>query len=1153
MPNELISDLFNIQNRFLRSANLERDFADPKALKGYILTAQTRDYVERLVSGLRDKSGQRAWRITGDYGSGKSSFALLLAHLLGREPEKLPEHLRGTINFKALGISRPRLLPVLVTGSQEPLASALLKAVLRDVLATCGRGRPPAVIDRIQEQLNCSGVTGIPESVVVQLLTEASGHLVSTGKASGMLVLLDELGKFLEYGALHPDRQDVFLLQVLAETAARSGQTPLFIVGLLHQGFNAYSEHLSQSAQREWDKVAGRFDELLFSYPLEHTALLIADALNIRKALPKGAVSEARRDMATLLDIGWYGAPSAKLRLIDLASKLYPLHPSVLPVLVHLFSRYGQNERSLFSFLLSNEPFGLQEFARRSVSPHRFYRIHDLYDYARYSFGHRLSRQSFRSHWNHIDSMIASFGAESENELQVLKTVGLLNLLDNSNLLASEDLLSVTLAGDDPLVKRTVHKLKTRRVLYHRGLAGGYCLWPHTSVNLEKVYDDASRRLGETPQKVAAQIEPYLETRPLVARRHYIKTGNLRHFEVRFSTVEQLGSQLDFDEDTADGRIIVALCETEDERETALRFARSEAFMQPPGTQILCAVPSPLRALARLVQEVQRWEWVAANTQELNDDPFAAEEVSRQLSGARDALQQRIRAFIGLQHVSGGSELTWFRKTKQLEIRSGRDLLTYLSTVCDEIYPDAPLIANELVNRRTLSSAAAAARMRLIERIFTSSSEDYLGMDRTKKPPEMSIYVSILKNAAIHRETEQGWGLRVPDAPEDPCSVRPALLCIEQMFQTAGAKRVKVSDILNTLRRAPLGIRDGLGVLLVSIFAVIHQQHVAFYGNGTFMREMVGLDLMRMAKHPDIFEIQYCKMAGVRTQLFQRLLKVLELRSTEPHQADILDVVRPLCMFAAELPPFTQKTKKLSAPALAVRGALLAAREPAILLFRDLPSACGFAEFSSAQNSIGNDVDAFVAKLKEVLDELRMAYPQLQERIKAELINAFGLTGTTRDFRTVLGHRSEHLILDITEPRLRAFCNRLIDTQLGESEWLDSIGSLLCSLPPTRWSDTDTERYTQELAQMCARFLRVESIAFEKRGRRDIELAMRLSITQRDGSEVDQVIYLAEDERTKVLDIEAQVSELLRLTPRAALAGTAKALWNALLRENGNG
>jgi hypothetical protein len=87
-----------------------------------------------------------------------------------------------------------------------------------------------------------------------------------------LTVIIDELGKFLEFAALHPQRQDVFLLQQLAESASRSGDQPLFIVGLLHQGFNAYADYLNQSAQREWDKVAGRFDEIVFNQPVEQIA-----------------------------------------------------------------------------------------------------------------------------------------------------------------------------------------------------------------------------------------------------------------------------------------------------------------------------------------------------------------------------------------------------------------------------------------------------------------------------------------------------------------------------------------------------------------------------------------------------------------------------------------------------------------------------------------------------------------------------------------------------------------------------------------------------------------------------------------------------------------------------------------------------------------
>ena len=42
----------------------------------------------------------------------------------------------------------------------------------------------------------------------------------------------------------------------------------------------------------------------------------------------------------------------------------YPLHPITAAILGPLFRQIAQNERSLFAFLASNEPFGFQEFLR---------------------------------------------------------------------------------------------------------------------------------------------------------------------------------------------------------------------------------------------------------------------------------------------------------------------------------------------------------------------------------------------------------------------------------------------------------------------------------------------------------------------------------------------------------------------------------------------------------------------------------------------------------------------------------------------------------------------------------------------------------------------------------------------------------------------
>jgi len=123
-----IADAFSVRARYLRSAHIERDFNDPSALNGYVVTPEIQRCLNRMAQGLSDKSGQRAWRITGDYGSGKSSFALLLAHLFAGRDGDLPSQLRRSINFSQIKSNRPQLIPVLITGSREPLGIAIVRA-----------------------------------------------------------------------------------------------------------------------------------------------------------------------------------------------------------------------------------------------------------------------------------------------------------------------------------------------------------------------------------------------------------------------------------------------------------------------------------------------------------------------------------------------------------------------------------------------------------------------------------------------------------------------------------------------------------------------------------------------------------------------------------------------------------------------------------------------------------------------------------------------------------------------------------------------------------------------------------------------------------------------------------------------------------------
>jgi len=145
-----IADLFDIQKRYIRSTHLEQDFPDDTALRGYVLTPPAQEGFERLLQGLSPKSGQRAWRVTDDYGTGKSSFALALAHLLYEDGGGLPQEVRKCVDFRSLGVKRPNLLPVLVTGTRAPLGESLRMALARSLEEQCKRGKPPQLISRLR-------------------------------------------------------------------------------------------------------------------------------------------------------------------------------------------------------------------------------------------------------------------------------------------------------------------------------------------------------------------------------------------------------------------------------------------------------------------------------------------------------------------------------------------------------------------------------------------------------------------------------------------------------------------------------------------------------------------------------------------------------------------------------------------------------------------------------------------------------------------------------------------------------------------------------------------------------------------------------------------------------------------------------------------
>ena len=1132
--------------RFFRSVNLQNDFSDPLSLKNYVLTTFAVECLNRISAGLNSNSGQRAWRITGDFGTGKSSFALFLAHWLAGNQKHFPKHLKDVIKFPREIDSVPRYLPVLVNGTRESLSQALAKSISYSVLLNYPEERE--IVKK------CSEVCAkeATDTEILDLINFTNQMLINKNKANGLLIVIDEMGKFLEFAALHPENQDVLLVQNLAELAARSARKPIFVVGILHQNIHAYTENLSLTVQREWEKVAARYDEILFEQPFDQITGLISAALALdEKRLPTRTISESKLALKQTIGLGWFGAVSDKTDLLANIHKIYPIHPSVLPVLLRIFHRYAQNERSLFTFLLSSEPMGLRNFAANH-SLGEYYLLPHLFDYIRLNLAHRLESGPQRNHWSQINSIIDSYSANGSHLIiNTLKTVGVLNLLNAEDILATDESISVALQpiANQSDIKNILKGLKTKdRCLYFRGQKGGYCLWPHSSVNLDDAYNQASRfypRLG----KVAGIVRDQITARPLVARRHYIETGNFRFFEVRYLTLQDLHS-LQPQLESGKEELLVPLCETEEERTEALRLTKK--FKD--ANRILFAIPQTLNLLAGYALEFQRWDWIYSNTKELANDRFASEEVSKRRETSLRELNKCIEEYAGFRKIQD-IRFSLIHKGREVSLPNAKHFLEYISQIFDGLYGNSPRIKNELINRISISTTAAAARQRLIDGILENSDKPLLGMDSEKKPPEMSMYMSLLQASGLHYETGGTWALQIPRNSKDVFNLHPIFDEFLRIIKAKPDERISLKDIFEVLKRPPYGARDGVLPVLLAVFYVLHKHEVAFYEDGTFSRELAKEEFQRLIRKPESFAMQYCRIEGVRSELFKKMLLALgDNRKSSQDSTQLLDLVRPLCMFCAGLPEHVRQTKRLSAHTIAVRDVILNARDPLTLVFTDLPRACDVPPIKANSDKNYEKADEFIQTLKRVMEELRFAYPNLIDRLSSRLFTQFDLQNILpKDARNILSARANKILIGIVEPKSRSFALRIADNNLPYSQWIESVGSNLALQPPTVWRDTDEDLFYSELGQIASAFRRVESIYFSDDTMPSQVKGVRLAITHQDGSEKVQILFLSPAEERELLKVKENILEIAKTNPKKGVAAIYKALWELLPENTDNG
>lgn len=272
----MIEKWIRVNTHYTRSVNLERDANSTDVLKAYIPTTRALLTLEKIAQTLNTQEIPRAWSLVGAYGSGKSSFANFLNHLFAdKEHRAIACELLEKTNPETFQKMKPLLsekgyLIISVTGSPESITQALIRSMCK--AAKSFLSAKHSIVSELQHAKKTKSTT----NQVIELIKKLQQAVIEK-QSAGILLVIDELGKFLEYEARHSSN-DIFLLQALAEHANKGSQANLLIVVLMHQAFDQYAKGFGENLRNEWQKIQGRFESISFLESAEQTLRVVSNA-----------------------------------------------------------------------------------------------------------------------------------------------------------------------------------------------------------------------------------------------------------------------------------------------------------------------------------------------------------------------------------------------------------------------------------------------------------------------------------------------------------------------------------------------------------------------------------------------------------------------------------------------------------------------------------------------------------------------------------------------------------------------------------------------------------------------------------------------------------------------------------------------------------
>lgn len=1095
-----LNEIVSVNGRFLRSVRIDQDDRN-EALEGFVFSSSVREILSNF-SHQQFESGQGAFTWTGPYGSGKSSLALALSALLsGSKQERATAASKTDPEFAK---KLCRLLPPKRDGWK--------------CVSVVGRSMEPFQL--IGDGIKDAGLAArqrkfdTPEKVIGYLQDLASDDSERSG---GLILFLDEMGKLLEHAA--SSSGDAYFFQLLGEAASRSNGR-LIVVGILHQSFQEYASRLARDIKDEWGKIQGRFIDIPVNVSGDEQIELVSKAI-ITASQPDSASQNAVAAVELLADARRGASAVSK----ELLTNAWPLNPLVTLVLGPASRRsYGQNQRSIFSFLGSSELFGFQDYLETaSIEDPKDYGLADFWDYLDFNLQAAIAVSLDSHHFANARDAIARWEAKDGGELgvQLLKSLAILELTQKqTGVGATLSALCLSTNQTSAAVEEILSELETASIVVFRKFRGTYSLFDGSDFDIEVALGEALRERSDFD---LSSISNALSSPNIVAKRHYRETGALRWCELKVMLESQVENYVTSFAPTNGcfGAFIISL---EDATPSIGEYEWGADF-----AVVRSAKSKNLVALAR---EHSALKDILASNAEIHRDKIARRELNDRIEAIGGRIEHEVWQLI--------ASAEWQTGIDDLPVPARRNLSVLASEMADRRFPMSPRLNNELLNRTKPSASANSALKLLLHAAVLKEGTRGLGFE--KFPAEKALFVSLVEANGLYTEEGNQWKF-VPPSADDAANLIPIWKATKDFLRKRGNRNVQLTDVYDIWRAPPFGLKDGLMPFLAVLFMLAERRNLSHYREGIFLSTISDVDVDYVLRAPQMVQLRWIEMNRTTKKLLTELANAVgEVVDKPISTLSPLEVGRALIAAYETSAPWVQRTARLPEHAKKVRALFKRSNDPQKFAFDDIPGLYG----KDIDILTDQGISEIAQNIKEGLIEIRAAYPGMLTRMREHILNELQVHGRTEKAYRELNERANNIRDVAGDLRLRSFITQL--TSFGDDlQSMEALAGLGINKPAKAWIDSDIDRAIVQLTLLAQQFNQHESVA-RVAGRKDKRSAMAMIVSV-DGrpTPVMEEFDILDSDSEQVNDLSTKIEEVLQ----QAAAGTARNVILAALAKVG--